>query len=279
MALATPDPGRSCHRRDRRGSGGRGAFALGVLVALLGWPAAAAEKPVTTFMGVGVTPYPVVYLVQKDVNVRAKPDTKSEKVGSLQNGIRINVVAKASGGWVALRDGGKDLGFVHDSALLPLIDGQLLSEIKGNLQVKNGPACAYRIRFEGKSPVEGQLFEIADYDVAWDCKLEGRALAFRTPMFITEASYQLNQKRIFQINMDLLDLFGGIDEILSTVVLYDQDKRQVQFEAVTIEKYGHAPASKTAPAKSVAEAIEGAARIAVSAWNKQAWTDLAKAVQ
>jgi hypothetical protein len=283
MPAAGLDPRHGCLSSERRQSGRARALALAagafLAFAALAGPALAADRPVTVFMGVKVTPYPGIYVVQKDVNVRGKPDTKSNKIGSLQAGARIHAVAKTAGGWLAIRDGQTDVGFVHDSALLPLIDGTLGKDIQGNVQISDGPACAYVIRFEGKSQVEGQMFEIADYDVAWDCKLDGRALKFRTPMFITEASYQLNQKRIFQINVDVLDLFGGLDEILSTILLYDEDMGRVAFDSVTVEKYKRAPATKEAPAKTVAKALEGAVRIAASAWNKQAWSDLSKILQ
>jgi len=263
------------------GHGDRRAAAL-ALALLVGWagllsasPAPAAEKTIT-FLGQKVPAYDHAYIVLKDVNVRAKADIKSDRVGGLKEGAHVRSVARAQGGWLAIRDGVTDLGFVHESALLPLIDGTLAKDIRGKIQVKEGPACDYVIRFEGKSAVEGQPFEIADYDVAWDCLLDGQKIGFRTPMFITEAPYQLNQKRVFQINVDVLDLYGGNEDILSTIMLYDQDRDRVAFDSVTLQKYGRVPPAKEAPAKTVAQALEAAARIAVSAWNKSAWSDLIK---
>ncbi|MGH6662024.1 MAG: SH3 domain-containing protein [Rhodospirillales bacterium] len=259
--------------RDRRGA----ALALLVVAAvLLSVSLAPAAEKTVTFMGQKVPAYAHGYIVLKDVNVRAKADTKSEKVGSLKEGDHVQSVARAQGGWLAIRDGATDLGYVHESALLPLIDGTLAKDIRGKTQVKDGPICDYVIRFEGKSPVEGQLFEIADYDVSWDCLLDGHKIGFRTPMFITEAPFQLNQKRVFQINVDVLDLYGGNEDILSTIMLFDQDKNRVVFDSVTLQKYGRVPPAKEAPAMTVAEALDGAARIAVAAWNKSAWSDLIK---
>jgi len=237
--------------------------------------APAAEKTIT-FLGQKVPAYAHTYVVLKAVNIRAKDSTKSEKVGTLKEGDHIQSVARAQGGWLAVRDGATDLGYVHESALLPLIDGTLDKVIAGKIQVKDGPSCGYLIRFEGKSPVEGQPFEIADYDVAWDCLLDGQKIRFQTPMFITEAPFQLNQKRVFQINVDVLDLYGGNEDVLSTIMLFDQDRDRVVFDSVTLQKYGRAPAVKEAPATSVAAAIEGGARIAVAAWNTSAWSDLVK---
>ena len=239
-------------------------------------PVRAAEEKTVTFLGVKVTPHEGEYVVLKDVNVRAKAKTKSKKIGSLKAGQRVQVVAKAPGAWMAVRDGTKDVGFVYAPMLMPLIDGALAEDLTGNASVKGGADCDYRIRYDGKSPVEGQLFEIADYDVMWDCRVGKRKVRFRTPMFITEAPYQLGSKRIYQINVDVLDLYGGYDDILSTIVPYDKDKNQVTFAGVSIKKYGRTPEEKTVKAATVPEALTGAVRIALSAWNKSAWKDLIK---
>jgi hypothetical protein len=262
-------------KRDRRASAVALALLAGAAVLLSAGLVPAAEKTVT-FLGQRVTAYAYGYIVLKDVNIRAKADTKSEKVGSLKEGDHVQSVARAPGGWLAIRDSSTDLGYVHESALLPLIDGALAKDIRGKAHTKDGPNCDYVIRFEGKSPVEGQPFEIADYDVAWDCLLDGQKIGFRTPMFITEAPFQLNQKRVFQINVDVLDLYGGNEDILSTIMLYDQDRERVVFDSVTLQKYGRVPPAKEVPAKSVAEALDAAARLAVSVWNKSAWSDLIK---
>lgn len=238
--------------------------------------ALAAEKKPTVFLGVKVKPHHGTYLVLKDVNVRAKPKTKSKRIGSFKTGQRIKVVGRAAGAWVAVRKDGKDYGFVYDQVLLPLIDGTLFKNLEGKASVKDGVNCDFTIQFEGRSPVEGQVFEIADYDILWDCDWAKRKVKFRTPMFITEAPYQMGQKRIYQINIDILDLEGGYDEIFSTIFLYDQDKELVSFDGVSIEKYGQPPKPKEAPAGSVAEALMASAKMGLTAWNKAAWKDLIK---
>lgn len=238
--------------------------------------ALAAEKKPTVFLGVKVKPHHGTYLVLKDVNVRAKPKTKSKRIGSFKTGQRIKVVGRAAGAWVAVRKDGKDYGFVYDQVLLPLIDGTLFKNLEGKASVKDGVNCDFTIQFEGRSPVEGQVFEIADYDILWDCDWANRKVKFRTPMFITEAPYQMGQKRIYQINIDILDLEGGYDEIFSTIFLYDQDKELVSFDGVSIEKYGQPPKPKEAPAGSVAEALMASAKMGLTAWNKAAWKDLIK---
>ena len=238
----------------------------------------AAEKKTLTFRGVKVRPIAGTYIVLKDVSIRAKPKTKSKKLGSFKAGRRIHVVGQAKGAWVAVREKGKDVGFVYDQVLLPLIDGTLDNDLKGRASVKgkDGADCLYRISFEGKSAVEGQVFEIADYDVLWDCRIGSRKVKFRTPMFITEAPYQMGPKRIFQINIDILDLDGGYEEIFSTIVLFNLDKDRIAFDGVSIQKYGRIPPLKEAPAQTVPEALEAAVKMALGAWNKAAWDDLIK---
>ena len=239
-------------------------------------PVRAAEKNTMTFLGVEVTPHEGKYVVMKDVNVRAKPKTKSKKIGSLKARRHVQVGAKAPGAWMAVREGTKDLGFVYAPVLMPLIDGTPAEELTGKASVKGGADCDYRIRFEGKSQVEGQLFEISDYDVVWDCTVAKRRVRFRTPMFITEAPYQLGSKRIYQVNVDVLDLYSGYEDILSTIVLYNEDKDRVTFDGVSIKKYGQTPKEKTLKARNVHEALTGAVKIALSVWNKSAWKNLIK---
>ncbi|MEE9317224.1 MAG: SH3 domain-containing protein [Rhodospirillales bacterium] len=250
-----------------------GAFPGGAPVKAL-----AAEKKPTTFLGVKVKPHHGTYLVLKDVNVRARPKTKSKRVGSFKTGQRIKVVGRAAGAWVAVRKGGKDQGFVYDKVLLPLIDGTLFKDLEGKASVKDGANCDFIIHFESKGPVEGQVFEIADYDVLWDCDWGNQKVKFLTPMFITEAPYLMGQKRIYQINIDILDLEGGYEEIFSTIFLYDQDKGLVSFDGVSIEKYGHPPEPKEASVGSVAEALMASVKMGLTAWNKAAWKDLIKNV-
>ena len=267
-----------------RNPNGGGTFrplaAAVLLIALAVGPALAAEKKTPPkpmiFMGVKVKPLHGQYLVLKDVNIRARPKTKSKKVGSFKAGKRIDAVARAAGAWVAVREGGKDLGFVYDRILLPLIDGTLKKDLEGKTSVKGGASCQYRIRFEGKSQVEGQVFEIADYDVFWDCLDGKRKVKFRTPMFITEAPYQLGTKRIFQISIDVLDIEGGYDDIFSTTLLYDKDKNRVAFDSVSIKKFGQTPATKEISAKTVPQALRAAVIITLATWNKSAWKDLIK---
>jgi len=270
--------------RNRNGS--RVVYAMAVCAAVLlavfsGGVLAAEKKQAAKsvmFMGQKITPISGTYIVLKDVSIRAMPATKSNKVGSYKAGSRIQVVGQAAGSWVAVRDDGGDVGFIYDQVLLPLIDGTLQKPLTGKASggVNSGAECGYTINFEGKSAVEGEVFEIADYDVMWDCQLGSRKIKFRTPMFLTEAPYQMGPKRIFQINIDVLDLDGGYEEVFSTTILFNMDKNRIAFDGISLEKYGQIPKIKEAKAATVAEALTAAVEMAVQAWNKAAWTDLIK---
>jgi len=258
-------------------------LALAALVGLsLFSPASvfAAEDGPTTFMGVKVKPHKGTYLVLRDVNIRAKPETKSKKLGSLKRGKKINVVARAGSAWLAVRGQStgkiKDLGFVFDKVLMPLIDGSLAKDLKGRVKAGGGIDCAYTIQFVGHSPIEGEVFEIADYDVFWDCLIAEKKVKFRTPMFMTEAPYQMGQKRIFQISVDVLDIDNDYDDIFSSIVLYEQDKKRVLFDSVSIEKFGQTPSPAKDGAKTVPEALIGAAKIAALSWKNIVWQTVGK---
>jgi len=82
-------------------------LALGLLLPLgngaVGQSSNGANKGETapkTFLGTKIKPKPGIYVVTKDVNVRAKPETKSKRVGRFRKGERITTVGKATGaGW------------------------------------------------------------------------------------------------------------------------------------------------------------------------------------
>ncbi|MBC8339927.1 MAG: SH3 domain-containing protein [Alphaproteobacteria bacterium] len=257
------------------------AFFVACLIAVGAAPAASPEKSLK-FLGVNLEPYSGTYVVLKDVTIRAAPKTKSKRLGSYKAGRRIQVVGFAGGAWVAVREKGRDVGFVYAKVLLPLIDGTLARDLTGKATAKGkakgepDTECRYIISFEGKSAVEGQVFEIADYDVVWDCVRGKRKVKFRTPMFITEAPYQLSEKRIFQITVDVVDLDRGYDEILSTFILFNMEKGEVLYDGVSLEAYGRTPAIKKAPAKTVEDALKETAGIALQVWNNAAWKDLIK---
>lgn len=263
--------------------GARVVLALAALMGLsLFFPVSifAAEAGPMTFMGVKVKPHKGAYLVLKDVNIRARAETKSKKLGSLKRGEKVNAVARAGPSWLAVRGQSKgkikDLGFVYYKFLLPLIDGSLSEVLKARIKTGGGVDCAYSIKFVGRSPIEGQVFQIADYDVFWDCLIDKKKVEFRTPMFMTEAPYQMDHKRIFQISVDVLDINNDYDDIFSSIVLYERDKKRVLFDSVSIEKFGQKPSPSKIDAKTVPEALIGAAKIAALSWKNIVWQTVRK---
>ena len=230
------------------------------------------------FKGVKVKPFNDTYLVLKDVSVRSLPKTSSKRLGSLKSGDRVQIVGLAVDSWLAVRKKRRDFGFVYRKYLLPLIDGSLSKDLKGEATARAKPStnCKFTISFEGKSFVEGQIFEISDYYIIWECMRAKEKIKFRTPMFITEAPYKLSQKKIFQITIDVLDLDRGYDEILSTFILFDKEKGFVSYDGVSIKKYGYVNAKKEISVKTIPQALKGAAVIAINSWNKKTWKELIK---
>ncbi len=225
-----------------------------------------------TFMGVTVTPASGRYLVMKDVNIRAKPKTKSKKIGGLEKGTRIQAVGSAErGGWLAVTRDAKPLGFVYAQVLMPLIDGTLNQDLQG--RAKAGKVtCDYAIHFEGMNPVYGELFDTADYEISYQCRQGSKKFSFIAPMFITEAPYQLSRKNpVYQIGIDGLEIEDGLDEIFSTVLMYYPKKNSVVFDSVTIKKFAKKPAIAKKEAGGVPQALAGAAEMAIGAWKSSVW--------
>ena len=257
-------------RRERKERGGIAAVAIWLLV-FMGASAAAEDM----FLGVPVTPLSGTYLVFKDVNVRGKPGTKAKRVGKLERGGRVEAIGKAQGAWLAVARNGEDLGFVFAPMLLPLIDGTLEAEIEGQAPLDKDRFCAYAIRFEGKSAVEDGLFETSDYEVTYRCPGDGEDLEFSTYMFITEAPYQLSPNHVYQISIDVTDVSGGYDEILSTVFLYEARRDRVIFDSVSLRAFRRSKASGERPASTVAEALTAAVELAPGVWSDKVWRALA----
>lgn len=248
---------------------------LAVVVCCALWPGEAPAQD-ETFRGVSVKPLSGRYLVSKDVNVRAAPDTKSERIGRLKAGDWIEAAGRSGdSSWIAVKKGGKPLGFVFAAVLVPMIDGSLSEPIRGTLNIKGGKRCDYEIKYMGKSPVQGEVFKTADYDVRFFCRVKGTAIKFLAPMFITEGPYQASRKPHYQINIDLLQIdTKQYDEIFSAVFIYRADDRRLIFDGLTVKELGVAPPDKERPAKSVGEALEAAVEIAAGAWGPKVWAVL-----
>ena len=227
-------------------------------------------------MGFPVKPMSRTYLVYKEANIRAEPSTRSKRLGGFERGERVQVAGAAEGGWLAVTEDGKERGFVYAALLLPLIDGSLDDDLTGRVVVPGSWTCEYTVSFQGRSKVEGEVLETADYEVAFACDKEGRPLEFTAQMFITEAPYQLNQKSSYQISLDVVEVSDHPDIPFSTILIYDRDKERVAFDGISVDRLGRPPRSREKPVKTVPEALAAAIEIAVDAWSDAAWVAIAK---
>ena len=230
----------------------------------------------TKVLGVVVKPHAGTYLVLKDANVRAKPETRSKRVGRLKAGKKVEAVGRVKGPWLAVQSKDKVLGFVYGPILMPLIDGALAAPIKGRLIVAAVADCRYTLEFLGKSKGEEQRFSFADYEVEWRCKRGGNPLLFNTPVFLTEGPYQGTQKPVHQITIDLLELEGGLEEVFSVHTLWDRAKRQLRFDQVSIKKFARAKPPPAASAGNLSDALKRALAMALTTWAPSVWAALAK---
>ncbi len=264
---------RDCKSIRQSGRVLQSVWLLAAVFLLVSPPAAAKE-----FLGVNIKPAKSFYLVLKDANVRAKPETKSKKIGTVRQGghVRSVGVAKGGAGWVAVVRSGRPFGFVYATALSSIIDGKLEKELTGSVRLGNGIKCDYIIRYRGRSEAEGEPIEIADYDLISNCREKGKRFRFFAPMFMTEGAYDLSNKQIYQINVDIVEIRTGPDTVLSTVTFYHAKRRKVVFDSVTIKDYAGKKPLKSLDAATVAEALNAAAEIAFSSWNKKAWKTLVK---
>lgn len=235
----------------------------------------------TTFLGTDILAAPGAAVIAKDVNVRAGPKTKAKKVGSLRRGKRVGVAgyAKSDKGWTAVLQDGEPLGFVYGEMLMHVIDGKLTERLIGETARPNGQPCTYAIRFDGKSPVEGGLFEVSDYTLKLRCGEGDKRLKVDLPMFMTEAPFRLGSTPEFQITIDIVEISDGYDQVYSVTSIYHGTKETIKFDSTTIADFTGSPDKKTYPATSIHEALKRAVQLAVSAWNDKVWTTLEKAAE
>ena len=200
-------------------------------------------------------------MVINDVNIRAGSSTRSEKIGKLNDGDIVTALGVTSDGWVAIRLEGDEAGFVYGNYLLPLIDGTLEGELKG------------------EAPIPGERIVSSDYEVEWRCATPAGKLDFLAFMFITEAPYALSRKRIYQIGLDVREVGEEVDEPLSTIVMYERIKDRVVLDSVSLPAFRASSPEKERPAKTVPEALVGAITLALGAWNAKAWDAIAEGQQ
>jgi hypothetical protein len=257
------------------------AYLLIVSVVIVLPPIASAEKSQTSninilFMGAQIKPIDGIYIVRKDVNVRKKPKTGSKKVGSLKKGKRITTVGRAKGGWVAYQDQGRNMGFVYETALYPVIESELKNSLKGTLSGEKRPKCSYITTFVGKSNAEGQVFQIGDYEIDWECKYKGKSAAFLSLMFLTEGPYDSSKSSKHQITIDVFDVTVNMEEVLSTNFLYDRIKKKLIYDGVSQKRLANNPAEKVVYVADIPDALQTAVQLAHEVWNEFLWAEVFK---
>lgn len=251
-------------------------MAMGVVMAF-GGVADADDSKTIEFMGHKIIAAPGTYLVRKDVNIRSLPKTSGKRLGKFEDGVVIDVAGwMPKSDWYAATDGGQPIGFVFGSVLSPIIDGRVNEDVTGELQVGPSLRCGFRIIFIGKTGGEAGLIRTSDYEATIVCERKGLRVRFPAQMFITEEPFNGSRKsRIFQINVDLLDGLHGLDDIFSTITLFDLDKAQVRFDKSTEATFigGKNPA-EVRPAETVKEALSAALEIALILWSPIVWDEI-----
>jgi hypothetical protein len=245
---------------------------VGLLVSFA-WGPAHADK----FLGVEVKPAQGTFLVTKDVNVRAGPKTASKRLSRLKKGMKVKAVGRPkNAAWLAVKIDGKDLGFVYSSVLIPLIDGTIPDELRGSFDAGNNRACRYGILFEGKSQASGELFEIADYEVAYACVHKGKTVKFIALMFLIEAPFKVSKASVHQITIDVQGVSEEVDRAFSTNFLFNTKKKTLLFDGVSLKKLGRKPASKKQSVDNIQHALKTAAETAPTSWTESVWESLKK---
>lgn len=240
-------------------------------------PASSASK----FGDVDVKPLTGRYLVTSDLNVRARPATKGKRLTTLPKGTEVDAIGKAPGSWLAISLPDIDVGYVYQPALLPLQDGRLAQDLIGVIERADGRVCEYVIRFDGKTEVQGQAFQSADYEAVLSCvaATDTAPLVFTAPMFMTEGPFNGSRRPLFQIGIDLLELSQDYDRFFSTNLIYDRGKGEVRFDNVSVKAYATKPDPSRRPVERLTDALTSALTLAVHSWTATAWSDLTAALR
>ncbi len=234
------------------------------------------------FKNIRLSPAFETYLVLTDVNVRAKPLTKSRRIGRLRKNERVSAVGKAEKTeWIAVKKGQKKLGFVYGKALLPVIDGSLIRPIKNNITAKTKSRaklwpCSYQVRFIGKVKIKNSKQITSDYDMKMTCKYRGKIINFSATMFLTELPYLGDKRPIFQINVDLYNIPRGADDMFSTTLLYQLMKNKIIFDRVNKESLKSREKISDRDVTGLKAVLMNAVEMAHQSWGPIVWSELAK---
>lgn len=215
---------------------------------------------------------PGSYAVKTDSNVRKGPGKKHARVAGVAEGERVQVIGIAEDDkeWFAISRAGETLGFIHSSLLIPVVDGALEEEMRGVVMLK-GTACDYRLRFEGKSPVQGGEFETSDYEVRFRCASQDGAAIFYAHMFFTEATISRGRH---QIAIDVRSIGDGLEKYLTSNFYYHPKTGKLTFDGHTLAKYATPPEQTEFIMPTIAEALVQVMTTVISTWTPAAWESL-----
>jgi hypothetical protein len=253
-------------------------FAFTISTFLLALPSqqAGAED---LFMEIPIEGYKGPYLVTADgINVRAEPKPDAKVITQLGKRTIISVLGQAKGtNWFAISMKGKDLGFVYETGLSPMIDASLKEPITGSLDMSNKgkPKCSYKITYYHHTSEEEIVFISSDYQASFKCMHRKKAFKFDAMMFMSEIPFDNGTKPIFQVTLDLPDIATGYEEYLSATSLYDQDNHKVILDGVSLEAFKETDLEKERPANTIKEALIAATELHLISFNAKAWRTIA----
>lgn len=231
------------------------------------------KRGVNTFLGHKITESASHYLTIKDVNVRKAPRTKSPRVGRFKKGTRLTAVGKAKGTeWVAIKQNGKNMGFIYSKALTAIIDGTLKSPLKGTLKNTGSPTCLYKIDFHSKNRVHGDIQVTSDYLVSIKCEMKSKTAHFSATMFITELPYRDLRSEVYQVNVDLPTIRGVDADIMSVVSLYNRGSNKLKYDSVTIPKMAKKNVALEKQVQSIPQVLNTAVKFAYQVWGPSVWS-------
>jgi hypothetical protein len=229
---------------------------------------AAAEEPI-------LEGHKGLYLVKSNnVNVRAKPSTNGKKLSKLQKRdiVISNGYIKGTN-WLFVSEGDQKLGYVFARSLTPLIDGTLKKPIKGSFSFSAPQEinCSYDITYEGRAIEEETLFISADYQTQINCRSANININLDATTFMSEVPFDLRQKRIYQITLNLPEIAAGYEEFVSATSLYNQEKSIVKMHHLAPKNLKVKKLPEPKPAKNIEEALRQALIMQLQSFNEKGW--------
>jgi len=241
---------------------------LGFLGVITAFPGHAADV-----MGYPVESVRYSYIVTSAVNIRAKPQTNSKRIGKLSDGAKPDVIGRHKG-WFAIAQDGQPFGFVYGSVMLPTMPGALENDLTGRIFPSESSACDYVIRYESSDEISGEVFGTSDYDVRLTCITSQDILRVHLPMFLIEGPLGNRENPVFQISLDVPEIAGDYDRILSAITLYRAEDNVVRFDSFSLDGFGRTPEPREKAASTIEEALVAALNLAVRAWEEPVWSAL-----